>query len=154
MHCRHCTVPLEPREVDRVSLAPILGLHRVPKGVASSLVCPSCGGIYWSREALNLLAVQVGTELFVDGHVLSPEEVFFLRETLGLTRASLAERVGYSTQDVALWERTQGTLPERARSYLRDRLAETLSKQALLHGPSESLPEASLDDEDFRRAKP
>ena len=50
---------------------------------------------------------------------LSPKEIKFLRNTMGLTQAELAKRLGNNSQSVARWEKGECEIPGTAEKLLR-----------------------------------
>jgi DNA-binding transcriptional regulator YiaG len=61
----------------------------------------------------------IGRHLVVHRKALSPKEVRFIRNTLGLTQAELAERLGNTSQSVARWEKGECEMPGASEKLLR-----------------------------------
>jgi DNA-binding transcriptional regulator YiaG len=61
----------------------------------------------------------IGRHLVANRKALSPKEIRFLRNTLDLTQAELAERLGNTSQSVARWEKGECEMPGAAEKLLR-----------------------------------
>lgn len=61
----------------------------------------------------------IGRHLVVHRKALAPKEVRFLRNTLGLTQAELADRLGNTSQSVARWEKGECEVPGASEKLLR-----------------------------------
>lgn len=61
----------------------------------------------------------IGRHLVMNRKALSPKEIRFLRNTLDLTQAELAERLGNTSQSVARWEKGECEVPGAAEKLLR-----------------------------------
>ncbi|MCW3846558.1 helix-turn-helix domain-containing protein [Sphingomonas sp. LB-2] len=61
----------------------------------------------------------IGRHLVIHRKGLSPKEVRFLRNTMNLTQAEMAERLGNNAQSVARWEKGETEMPGTAEKLLR-----------------------------------
>lgn len=61
----------------------------------------------------------IGRHLVQHRKVLTPSEIRFLRNTMGLTQADLAGRIGVTSQSVARWEKGSHEMPGGADKALR-----------------------------------
>jgi DNA-binding transcriptional regulator YiaG len=61
----------------------------------------------------------IGRHIVMHRKGLAPKEVRFLRKTLDLTQAELAQRMGYDSQSVARWEKGTCNMPGAAEKLLR-----------------------------------
>lgn len=61
----------------------------------------------------------IGRHLVVHRKGLAPKEIKFLRNTLGLTQAEMAKRLGNNSQSVARWEKGECEIPGSAEKLLR-----------------------------------
>lgn len=61
----------------------------------------------------------IGRHLVTHRKALTPKEIRFLRNTLGLSQAELAMRLGNTSQSVARWEKGQCEMPGAAEKLLR-----------------------------------
>lgn len=89
------------------------------------------GESYVSVTDVDGLHKAIGRHLVMHRKVLAPEEVRFLRKTLGLTQAELAAKLGNTVQSVARWEKAQCDMPATADKLLRAiYLAENVSDES------------------------
>lgn len=80
--------------------------------------------IHDGEEHVTILDVDglhkaIGRHLVVHRKALAPKEVRFLRNTLGLTQAELADRLGNTSQSVARWEKGECEVPGASEKLLR-----------------------------------
>lgn len=61
----------------------------------------------------------IGKHLVMHRKGLAPKEIRFLRNTMNLTQAELAERLGNNAQSVARWEKGECEMPGTAEKLLR-----------------------------------
>lgn len=61
----------------------------------------------------------IGKHLVVHRKALAPKEVKFLRNTMDLTQAELAEKLGNNSQSVARWEKGECAMPGPEEKLLR-----------------------------------
>lgn len=61
----------------------------------------------------------IGRHLVIHRKGLAPKEIRFLRNTMNLTQAELAERLGNNAQSVARWEKGECEMPGTAEKLLR-----------------------------------
>lgn len=61
----------------------------------------------------------IGRFLVMHRKGLSPKEIRFLRNTMGLTQADLATRLGNTSQSVARWEKGECEIPGTSEKLLR-----------------------------------
>lgn len=74
---------------------------------------------YVSVTDVDGLHQAIGRHLVVNRKGLAPKEVRFLRNTMGLTQAKLAELLGNNSQSVARWEKGECEMPGTAEKLLR-----------------------------------
>lgn len=77
------------------------------------------GEEYVSITDVDGLHKEIGRHLVQHRKALSPKEIKFLRNTMGLTQAELAEQLGNNSQSVARWEKGQSEIPGTAERLLR-----------------------------------
>jgi len=65
------------------------------------------------------LHVAIGTHLVLSRKALAPKELRFLRKTLDMSQAELAEKLGNTSQSVARWEKGEVEIPGPAEKFLR-----------------------------------
>lgn len=68
---------------------------------------------------LDGLHKAIGRHLVMHRKAISPREIRFLRNTLGLTQADLAQKLGNNSQSVARWEKGDCDIPGAAEKLLR-----------------------------------
>jgi DNA-binding transcriptional regulator YiaG len=56
----------------------------------------------------------IGKHIIYTRKELPPEEIKFLRKTMGWTQSELGQWMGYSSQQVARWEKGQSSIPSPA----------------------------------------
>lgn len=96
----------------------------------------------------------IGRHLVQHRKVLSPREIRFLRNTMGLTQADLAGRIGTTSQSVARWEKGSHEMPGGADKSLRGIfLAYTLGADEL-ETLREFLKSDELDQNDEVNTRP
>ena len=61
----------------------------------------------------------IGRHIVMCRKALAPKEVRFLRNTMNLTQAELAETLGNTSQSVARWEKGECTIPGASEKLLR-----------------------------------
>ncbi len=130
MNCGRCQTPTLDRK-ERPVPDVYVGVSGSQPYVATALVCRTCGDVYWEGTELHSLSLRIATEMLGDNRELATEEVVFLRKTLGMLKAEFAAFLGTSIDEVRRWETTPGSFPIAARTFLRDRYAEELSKDAV-----------------------
>lgn len=62
---------------------------------------------------------EIGRHLVIHRKGLAPKEVRFLRNTMGITQAEMAELLGNNSQSVARWEKGECEMPGTAEKLLR-----------------------------------
>lgn len=89
----------------------------------------------------------IGRHLVLHRKALSAREIRFLRNTLGLTQAGLAARLGNTSQSVARWEKGECEIPGASEKLLRAVFLASLPRPEDLR-VLQRLLEATLDDLD------
>lgn len=77
------------------------------------------GEQYVSITDLEGLHQEIGRHLVMFRKALTPKEIRFLRNTMGLTQAELAKRLGNNSQSVARWEKGECEIPGASERLLR-----------------------------------
>lgn len=98
----------------------------------------------------------IGRHLVAHRKGLSPKEIRFLRNTMGLTQAELAGKLGNNSQSVARWEKGECEIPGTAEKLLRAIFLASLLRDDDLDALKELLNVrlAELDDRDEVRQVP
>ena len=77
------------------------------------------GARHVSITDIDGLHTAIGRHLVLHRQALAPQEIKFLRKTLGLSQAELAEDLGKTSQSVARWEKGVNDIPTSAEKLLR-----------------------------------
>lgn len=98
----------------------------------------------------------IGRHLVMHRKGLTPKEVRFLRNTMDLTQAELAEMLGNNSQSVARWEKGECEMPGTAEKLLRAVFLASLMTDAELAGLRDFLTKrlSELDEMDELIATP
>ena len=87
------------------------------------------GEVHISIVDLEGLHKAIGRHLVSHRKGLSPKEIRFLRNTMGLTQAEMAARLGNNSQSVARWEKGECEIPGTAEKLLRAVFLASLVRQ-------------------------
>jgi DNA-binding transcriptional regulator YiaG len=98
----------------------------------------------------------IGRHIVSHRKALATKEIRFLRNTLGLTQAELAARLGNTSQSVARWEKGECEIPGTAEKLLRAMFLASLLRDEDLEELKKLLNVrlAELDDQDEVRQAP
>lgn len=101
------------------------------------------------------LHVAIGRYLILHRRELAPKEIRFLRKTLDLSQAELAEVLGNNSQSVARWEKGESDIPGPAEKLLRAyflarNLSDATDLEALRMLIVEGLKDLATADEEIR----
>lgn len=77
------------------------------------------GETHFAVRKMEELHQAIGRHLVTRRKGLNPREIRFLRNTMDLTQAELAERLGNNPQSVARWEKGECEMPGTAEKLLR-----------------------------------
>jgi DNA-binding transcriptional regulator YiaG len=77
------------------------------------------GEQYMSVQKMEELHQAIGRHLVTHRKGLAPKEIRFLRNTMNLTQAELASRLGNNAQSVARWEKGECEVPGASEKLLR-----------------------------------
>lgn len=81
-----------------------------------------------SISDIDGLHLAIGRHLVTHRKGLSPKEIRFLRNTMGLTQGEIAARLGNNSQSVARWEKGECEIPGTAEKLLRAVFLATLDR--------------------------
>jgi YgiT-type zinc finger domain-containing protein len=95
---------LEPSVVKDHDVGPLFGLDKVLLSEAPALVCPNCGHVVLECEVVEAARKALARLIIQHSSSLSPAEARFLRETMGLTQAELAQRLQIIRGTITRWE--------------------------------------------------
>ncbi len=113
-------------------IGPLFGLEQVLLDGAPALMCPNCGHVVLEGEVIEAARKALARVIVRHSSSLSPDEARFLRETMGLTQAELAERLQLIRGTITRWE--AGTDLGPLQSFvLRTLTAWALNDQKLAH---------------------
>lgn len=77
------------------------------------------GEEYVSITDVEGLHQAIGRHLVVNRKAIAPKEIRFLRNTMNVTQAQLADMLGNSSQSVARWEKGECEMPATSEKLLR-----------------------------------
>lgn len=108
------------------------------------------GESYVAITDLEGLHNSIGRHLVMHRKALAPKEIKFLRNTMGLTQAELAARLGNNSQSVARWEKGQTEIPGTSEKLLRALFLASLMRDDDLSALKDLLESRldQLDDKD------
>jgi YgiT-type zinc finger domain-containing protein len=127
-------------------IGPLFGLGTVLLDGAPAMMCPECGHIVLDGEVIEAARHRLAAIIVRNRAVLSGREARFLRETIGMTQAQLAERLDIIRGTVTRWEAGEDLGPIQS-FVLRTLAAWTLEGETLAH--SVSAPDAAKPDVTF-----
>ncbi len=105
IRCSNCRKSvLHPGQIKEHNIGPLFGFDRVLLSEAPALVCDHCGHIALEGDVIEAARRRLA-ELIVRGdEPLTAIEARFLRETIGMTQAQLADRLKLTRVTVTRWE--------------------------------------------------
>jgi YgiT-type zinc finger domain-containing protein len=111
IRCSNChDGTMAPGSVEDHDIGPLFGLDSVILTRAPALVCDRCGHVMLEGDVIEA-ARQSLARLLVERCVeLRPAEARFLRETMNLTQAQLAERLHVIRGTITRWENGEDLL--------------------------------------------
>lgn len=86
------------------NIGPLFGLEDVRLDAAPAMVCPKCGHVVLEGAVIEAVRHKLALLIVRNSGVLSAREVRFLRESMGMTQAQLAERLDVIRGTVTRWE--------------------------------------------------
>ncbi len=104
MKCPDCSTTMEERRVPTYDLGDLFGLSSVTLRNPLAHVCPKCGLVLVPGHAIDAAHERLVEVILGARHVLSGEEIRFLRKAATLSQAALAERLGVHRVEVTRWE--------------------------------------------------
>src|SRR5262245_7560049 len=90
--------------IDNHDIGPLLGLEGVIVTRAPALVCDHCGHVMLEGDVVDAARRSLARLLIEHCVELRPEEARFLRETMNMTQAELAERLHVIRGTITRWE--------------------------------------------------
>jgi DNA-binding transcriptional regulator YiaG len=110
------------------------------------------GEVHVAISDIDGLHKTIGRHLVRHRKALSPKEVRFLRNTLDLTQAELAARLGNTSQSVARWEKGECEMPGAAEKLLRAIFLVSVMTNEDLDSLKDLLSGTDLDQKDETRS--
>ncbi len=107
MNCPNCKRKMSSKRLASYEVGALLGMRSVTVRKVPVLVCPKCREVILDGSLLDSLHELLLRDILSNGHVLGGEEVRFIRKALGLSQASLADRLGVHRVSVARWESSE-----------------------------------------------
>jgi YgiT-type zinc finger domain-containing protein len=105
IHCSNCRDgTMVPGHVADHDIGPLFGLDGVILARAPALVCDHCGHVMLEGDVIDAARRSLARLLVERCVELRPAEARFLRETIGMTQAELAERLRVIRGTVTRWE--------------------------------------------------
>jgi DNA-binding transcriptional regulator YiaG len=86
------------------NIGPLFGLDDVRLDNAPALICPTCAHVVLEGTVIEAVRHKLALMIVRNTSTLSAREVRFLRETMGMTQAQLAERFDVIRGTVTRWE--------------------------------------------------
>ena len=111
-------------------IGPLFALDAVLLDGAPALICPKCHHVVLEGTVIEAARRLIATDIVRNRVVLSHREVRFLRETIGMTQAELADRLDIIRGTVTRWEAGDDLGPVQSFA-LRTLAAWALEGQAL-----------------------
>lgn len=105
IRCSSCRKSfLQPGQTKDHNIGPLFGFDRVLLSQAPALICDNCGHVALEGEVIESARRKLGELIVRSREPLTPAEARFLRETIGMTQAQLADRLGIGRVTVTRWE--------------------------------------------------
>jgi YgiT-type zinc finger domain-containing protein len=144
IRCSNCMKgTLRKGKTKEHDIGPLFGLDTVLLDGAPAMVCRECGHVVLEGEVIEAARRRLASIIVRDRAVLSAREARFLRETIGMTQAQLAERLNIIRGTVTRWEAGDDLGPIQS-FVLRTLAAWALEGERLAH--SVSAPDAPKPD--------
>ncbi|HYV38188.1 MAG TPA: helix-turn-helix domain-containing protein [Gemmataceae bacterium] len=105
-------------------------LHKVHIPELTVPKCVTCGELLFDNAADDQISNALRTQL----GLLNPEQISQNRQALGMSRAELAERIGFTEQALTRWEENRGIQTRAADNLLRLFFALPAVRGALIGG--------------------
>jgi putative zinc finger/helix-turn-helix YgiT family protein len=141
IRCSECdTGHLVERVVNDHDVGPLVGLDQVVLVKGPGLICDHCGATTIPGEVLEEIMATLAGLIVEQGEELTPREVRYLRETLGLTQEELADRLGLKRLTIIRWENGEDAIGRIQSLALRSLVAWHLNKPDLARKVAELRP--------------
>ncbi len=133
IRCSTCqTGVLAPGRTKEHDVGPLFGLDRVLLDQAPALICRNCGHVVLEGEVIEATRRKLAELIVRNGASLTGKEARFLRETMDMTQAQLAERLQIIRGTVTRWEASEDLGPVQSFA-LRTLAAWALDGERLAH---------------------
>jgi DNA-binding transcriptional regulator YiaG len=133
IRCSNCRKGvLSPGQTKDHNVGPLFGFERVLLDQAPALVCNNCGHVVLEGEVIEAARRKLAEIIVRNGASLTAAEARFLRETMGMTQAQLAERLQVIRGTVTRWEAGEDLGPVQSFA-LRTLAAWALDGERLAH---------------------
>jgi YgiT-type zinc finger domain-containing protein len=126
---------LAPGRTKDHDIGPLFGLEGVLLDRAPALICRSCGHVVLEGETIETARRRLAELIVRNSASLNGREARFLRETMDMTQAQLAERLQIIRGTVTRWEASDDLGPVQSFA-LRTLAAWALDGERLAHAVS------------------
>jgi YgiT-type zinc finger domain-containing protein len=123
---------LVPGRTKDHDVGPLFGLERTLLDRAPALICRNCNHVVLEGETIEAARRKLAELIVRNGVSLTGSEARFLRETIGMTQAQLAERLQVIRGTVTRWEASDDLGPVQSFA-LRTLAAWALDGERLAH---------------------
>ncbi|MBK6519751.1 MAG: helix-turn-helix domain-containing protein [Polyangiaceae bacterium] len=111
IRCSNCpTGTLRRGKTKDHNIGPLFGLDVVLLDRAVARTCSDCGHVVLEGDVIEAARRDLALFIVKNRTCLAPREARFLRETIGMTQAQLAERLDIIRGTVTRWESGEGDL--------------------------------------------
>ncbi|MEP7121882.1 MAG: YgiT-type zinc finger protein [Byssovorax sp.] len=126
---------LAPGRTKEHDIGPLFGLDRVLLDRAPALICEECGHVVLDGETIEAARRKLAVLIVRNRSSLTGREARFLRETMNMTQAQLADRLQIIRGTVTRWEAGEDLGPVQSFA-LRTLAAWALGGEQLAHSVS------------------
>lgn len=143
MNCPNGHGPMQERLLGEYEAAPLFGLRSVIVKNLTASVCSQCETMVMPGDVLDRLHESLLLMVLTGGHVLSGEDVRFIRKALRLSQSEFGDRLGVHRTTVTRWE--TGEVPIDPPVSIAIRALALVPKLESLTVPQRKLVEASFE---------
>jgi putative zinc finger/helix-turn-helix YgiT family protein len=141
--CVACGGPVKTKREKAYRYAECGLPHVILDNAADVATCSRCGETYTSIPAIEGLHRAIAAGLIRKKRRLAPEEIRFLRKSLGWTGVDFAKRMGATPETVSRWENGKAPMGAQADRLLRLLVAR---EAPITEYPADALAQLAADD--------